>query len=395
MSSRFKPFSLLCLAIFFYFVKLFLATANRLYYGVNMQIGIIGLPYAGKSTIFSTLLTQKSSDTGTSKMSAERGVVKVPDERLDRLTEMFQPRRKVNATIEYIKVPGLESEEQQTRSLPAQFLANLKTVDALLVVVRDFENEYYPHPLNRIDPAADIEFINSEFLFSDLSIVETRYEKLEKLVPKTQDEKDKKELALMTKLKAQLEEERPLRELQFSASEELILKGYQFLTAKPVLYVINISEDQIGNEDRIEEQFSSLLTPHCALTSLSAEIEKEISELSEEDARAFMEDLGIKEPALSKLIRTSFDLLGLISFFTVGEDECRSWTIRQGTNAQKAAGVIHTDLEKGFIRAETVHYNDLIAQGSLAACKEKGLLRLEGKDYIVRDGDILNIRFNV
>lgn len=359
-----------------------------------MQIGIVGLPYSGKTTLFSTLLKHKSHDT-TGKLSAERGIVKVPDERLDKLTEMFNPKKKVNATIEYLKVPGLESESAGTRGLPSQFLANLKTVDALLVMVRAFENEYYPHPLNRVDPKADIEFINSEFLLSDLGIVETRHEKLKKLVMKTQDEKDKRELALFEKLRVQLENEKPLREMDFDEHEELILKGYQFLTAKPILYVLNIQEDQIPNAEKIEQQFSEYVGKNAAVTSLSAEIEKEISELDEEDARLFMEDLGIKEPALNKLIRKSYELLGLISFFTVGEDECRSWPIRKGTNAQKAAGVIHTDLEKGFIRAETVHYDDLIRMGSMAACKEHGLVRLEGKDYIVKDGDILNIRFNV
>ncbi len=359
-----------------------------------MQIGIVGLPYSGKTTIFSTLLKHKTQEPG-GKVSAERGVVKVPDERLDKLTAMFNPKRKVNATIEYIKVPGLEGESAGTRGLPGQFLANLKTVDALLVVVRNFQNEYYPHPLDRIDPKADIEYINSEFLLSDLGIVETRYEKLSKLVNKTQDEKDKRELALFEKLKAHLEEEQPLRTMDFNEHEQLILKGYQFLTAKPVLYVINIQEDQIPNAGAIEEEFSYLNAKNSGVTTLSAEIEKEISELDDDDAAVFMEDLGIKEPALLKLIRKSYELLGLISFFTVGEDECRSWPIPKGTNAQKAAGAIHTDLEKGFIRAETVHYDDLIREGSMQACKEKGLLRLEGKDYIVRDGDILNIRFNV
>lgn len=359
-----------------------------------MQIGIVGLPYSGKSTIFSTLLKHKMQETGA-KMSAEKGVVKVPDERLDRLTEMFNPRRKVNATIEYIKVPGLEGATAGTRGLPGQFLANLKTVDALLVVIRDFENEFYPHPLDRINPKADIEYISSEFLLSDLAIVESRYEKLSKLVNKTQDENDKRELALFEKLKAQLEEEKPLREMDFNEHEILILKGYQFLTAKPVLYVINIQEDDISKAEAIEKEFDYLNGKNSSVTTLSAEIEKEISELDEEDAKVFMQDLGIAEPAMLKLIRKSYELLGLISFFTVGEDECRSWPIRKGTIAQKAAGVIHTDLEKGFIRAETVHYDDLIREGSLQACKEKGLLRLEGKDYIVKDGDILNIRFNV
>ena len=359
-----------------------------------MQIGIVGLPFSGKSTLFSTLLRHKTHEPGA-KMNAERGVVKVPDERLDKLTEMFKPKKKVNATIEYIKVPGLEGESAGTRGLPAQFLANLKTVDALLILVRAFENEYYPHPLNRIDPKADIEYINSEFLLSDLGIVENRYDKLKKLVNKTQDEKDRRELALFEKLKAHLEQEKPLREMDFDEHEQLILKGYQFLTAKPVLYVINIEEKEIPDAEKIEQSFSEYVGKNAAVTSLSAEIEKEISELDEEDAQVFMEDLGIKEPALHKLIRKSYELLGLISFFTVGEDECRSWPIRKGTNAQKAAGHIHTDLEKGFIRAETVHYDDLIRLGSMAACKEHGLVRLEGKDYIVQDGDILNIRFNV
>ncbi len=358
-----------------------------------MQIGIVGLPYSGKTTLFSTLLKHKSHDAA-GKLSAEKGIVKVPDERLDRLTEMFNPKRKVNATIEYIKVPGLEGEAAGTKSLPPQFLANLKNVDALLVVVRNFENEYYPHPLNRIDPRADIGYINTEFLLSDLGIVENRYEKLKKMILKTQDEKDKRELVLFEKLKAQLEKEKPLREMDFTEHETLILKGYQFLTAKPVLYVINIQEDQIPKAEEIERQFSDLISKNSSVTTLSAEIEKEISEL-EEDAEVFLEDLGIIEPALLKLIRKSYELLGLISFFTVGEDECRSWAIRKGTNAQKAAGVIHSDLEKGFIRAETVHYDVLIKAGSLSACREQGLLRLEGKDYIVKDGDVLNIRFNV
>jgi GTP-binding protein YchF len=360
-----------------------------------MEIGIVGLPYSGKSTIFSTLLKHKSGDNISSKQSAEKGVVKVPDARLDRLTEMFNPLKKVNATIEYIKVAGLDSDDSNKQGLPAQFLANLKTVDALLLVVRNFENEYYPHPLNRIDPAADIEFINSEFLINDLVVVENRIEKLEKLVLKTQDEQDKRQLALMNRLKNQLENEKPLRELQFTENEELILKGYQFITAKPVLYVVNISEEQIAHAEKIEESLSEFSAPKCGVISLSAEIEKEISELENEDAQIFMDDLGIKESAMHKLIRASYELLGLISFFTVGDDECRSWTIRQGTKAQKAAGIIHSDFEKGFIRAETVHYDDLIANGSLNACKEKGILRLEGKEYIVKDGDVISIRFNV
>jgi hypothetical protein len=360
-----------------------------------MQIGIVGLPFAGKTTIFSTLLKHKNADAGYHKQEAERGIVKVPDERLDRLTAMFNPKRQVNATIEYVKVPGFESDGKEPKGLPAPFIANLKTVDAILLVVRDFENEMYPHPFGRLDPAKDIEFIQSEFWLSDLALIEARLERMEKNAAKTKDEKNQKDLALMKRCKAQLDQEKPLRELDLAPEDERLLKGYQFLTLKPLLYVINIAEDKISRAEAVEKSLSRFVTPRCALTSLSAEIEKEISELSPEDAAMFMADLGIKEPALNKLIRASYELLGLISFFTVGEDECRSWTIRAGANAQQAAGVIHTDLEKGFIRAETAHYDDLIAHGSLSACKEKGLLRLEGKEYVVKDGDILNIRFNV
>ncbi len=360
-----------------------------------MQIGIVGLPFSGKSTIFSTLLKHKSVAEPGGRITAERGVIKVPDERLDRLTELFRPKKQVNTTIEYVKVPGLENEQSGAQGLPPQFLNNLKTVDALMVIIRRFENEYYPHPFERIDAKADMAFIQSEFLLSDLVTVENRLERLEKLVQKTQDEHDRRELELMRKLKRQLDEEKPLRELQFQEYEELILRSFQFVTLKPVLFVINISEDDIGNEPQIENDLSEFNTFGCAVTALSAEIEREISELDDQDARIFMNELGIKEPALFKLIRTSYELQGLISFFTVGEDECRSWTVREGANARKAAGIIHSDMEKGFIRAEVVPYKDFIQQGSMQACKEKGLLRLEGKDYIVKDGDILNIRFNV
>jgi ribosome-binding ATPase len=360
-----------------------------------MEIGIVGLQYSGKSTIFSTLLRHKSSDSGSGKDSAERGVVKVPDDRLDKLTDLINPQKQTNATMEFVKVPGLDQDGGKGQGLPSQFLTNLKNVEALMVVVRSFESEYYPHPLDRINPEADIDFINSEFLLSDLMLVEGRIERLEKMIPKTQNEQDKRTLTLMLRLKDQLDEEKPLREMDFTDDEVSLMKGYQFLTAKPVLYVINIQEDQISSAEETVNNLSRFATKNSSVTALSAEIEKEIADLEENDARVFMEDLGIEEPAMHKLIRKSYELLGLISFFTVGEKECRAWTIRDGSTAQKAAGAIHSDLEKGFIRAETVHYDDLLENGSLAKCKEKGLLRLEGKEYIVKDGDVLTIRFNI
>ncbi len=360
-----------------------------------MEIGIVGLQYSGKATIFSTLLQHKSSDFGGGKENAERGVVKVPDERLDNLTQLINPKKQVNASLEFIKVPGLEEDSGKSQGLPSQFLNNLKNVEALLVVIRNFKNEYYPHPMGRINPVADIELINAEFLLSDLMLVEARMERLQKMILKTKNEQDKRLLDLMFRLKDQLDQEKPLRDMDFSEDERFMLRAYQFLTIKPLLYVVNIQEDQIPNTDNIAREFSGFVTKNCALAALSAEIEKEIADLQEDDARVFMEDLGILEPAMHKLIRKSYELLGLISFFTIGEKECRAWTIRNGSNAQNAAGAVHTDMEKGFIRAETVHYDDLIAHGSLAKCKEKGLLRLEGKDYIVKDGDVMTIRFNV
>jgi ribosome-binding ATPase len=359
-----------------------------------MEIGIIGLPYSGKSTIFSTLLRHKS-DSQPGKMSAERGIVKVPDSRLDKLTEIIQPKKQVNTTIEFIKVPGLDKDSNAAQGLPGAFLTSLKNVAALLVVIRHFETDFYPHPFGRIDAAADMAWINSEFLISDLIFVETRIEKLQKSIPKTQSEKEKRELHMMLRFKKQLDQELPIRQMDLNEDELAITKGYQFLTIKPILFVINIRENQIPLSSAIEDELQPFVGRNCAITTLSAEIEKEIAELSPDDAAAFMADLGIKEPAVHKLIRKSYELLNLISFFTVGDKECRAWTVRKNSTARQAAGAIHSDMEKGFIRAETVAYDDLVLHKSLNACKEKGVLRLEGKDYPVKDGDVLTIRFNV
>jgi GTP-binding protein YchF len=361
-----------------------------------MQIGIVGLPYSGKSTLFDTLLAHKSHETaGKYKSEAEHGVVQIPDERLNKLAEVLESEKTVHTTIEYIKVSGLEKEGHKGTGLPAQFLANLKLVELMLVMIRNFENDVYPHPTGSVDPRRDINYINSEFLINDLSIVENRIEKLEKLIMKTQSESEKKELEILKKCQTILEEERPIRELELDANEEFIIKGFQFLSAKPVLFVLNIVESDIDRSEELIEQLKPCLGRRCSITALSAEIEKEISQLDENDAQVFLEDLHITEPATHKLIHLSYDLLGLISFFTGSEKESRAWTLRSGCTAQKAAGTIHTDMEKGFIRAEVVPYNVLLDLGSFQACKEKGVLRLEGKEYIVQDGDVLTMRFNV
>jgi len=360
-----------------------------------MQIGITGLPYAGKSTLFATLLSRKSESETFHKKETEKGIVKVPDTRLDRLAEIFKPHRKVPATIEYLKVPGLEGQSSAAKGLPVQFLANLKTVDVILLVVRAFDNPLYPHPLNRIDPLGDINFVNSEFLLSDLAIVESRIERLEKQLSKLHNEAYQKELELLFKCRNCLEDEKPLRTMTLSPEEDKLLRGFQFLTAKPLMIVFNIDEKEIAQAEEIAKRFAHLKTLNTTYTVLCAALEKEIAELDPVDQPLFLAELGITEPALNRLIRLSYELLGYISFFTVGEDECRAWTIIDGDNARKAGRAIHSDIERGFIRAETVHYTTLLKYGNLATCRTKGLIRSEGRDYIVKDGDVIEFRFNV
>lgn len=359
-----------------------------------MQIGIVGLPFSGKSTLFTTLLSHKTSAADyKAKHVAERGVINVQDDRLDQLTALFKPRSKVNATVEYIKVPGLDSRSEN--GLSAQFFANLKGVDEIILVIRAFEDEMYPHPSGRTDPVSDLQFASTEFLLSDLVIIENRLERLEKQLKKVRNEADERERELLLKCKTALENETLLRDMTFAAEEHKILKGFQFLTAKPLLIVVNIEESELRRVKNYEGEYKHFNSDNVSVIPLCLKIEKEISDLDPDDQAMFLVEMGIQEPALYRLIRKSYDLLWLISFFTVGEDECRSWTIRRGTNARLAAGAIHSDLERGFIRADVVACTDLIQHGSLPACRAKGIMRLEGKDYIVKDGDVMEIRFNI
>jgi len=360
-----------------------------------MQAGIIGLPYAGKSTIFSTLLKHKTKNDYKTRKRAEKGVVKVPDRRLKKLSDLYTPRKETRATVEYIKVPGFEATESKPTALPGEFISNLKSVDAILMVVRAFDDEIYPHPFDRIDPQADIEFMNSEMLLSDLAIIEKRIERLEKSVKVEKNEGNRLELELLEKCYDFLLEEKPLREMKLNKTEEKMLRNFQFLTSKPILYIININEEEVERANEIIAKFKKYESDHTAVTALSAQIEQEISEMDTPDQKMFMEELGIEEPALHNVIRNSYSLLGLISFFTVGEDECRAWTIRNGSTARQAGGSIHSDIERGFIRARVTSYNDLITEGDLKACQEKGLLRQESREYTVKDGDVMEFRFNV
>lgn len=359
-----------------------------------MEVGIVGLPVSGKTTLFSTVTGQDlQAAFGGGKIEVHRGVVRVPDTRLNELTAIFNPKKQVNATIEYIEVGGMESDGSGNKGFDPQFLQVLKNTDALCVVIRAFENEFHPHPAGKIDILRDVQTVESEFLLSDLTIVENRIERLDKQAKKAKDEQGLKELELMQRLRDHLEQEIPLREFEFTEDERTLIRGYQFLTAKPLVFALNINESDIPKADDL----AAKVPPRKQVTVIAfcAKAEQEISQLDDDDREMFMEELGITESALDKVIRTTYELLGLISFFTVGEDECRAWTIRRNTNAQRAAGAIHSDLERGFIRAEVVSYDDFITHKSVSKCKENGVYRLEGKQYIVKDGDIMNIRFNV
>jgi len=360
-----------------------------------MQIGIVGLPLSGKTTLFQTLTKTHLDPSTIAKGETHQAVIKVPDERLDKLYDIFKPKRKVNATIEIVDVVGLQKGETDSPQFTNNFLSKVKTNDALVQVVRLFENEFAPHPFGSIDMMRDINTFETEFIVSDLSIVENRLDKIKKQIQKTQDENLKKEIPVLEKCLEYLNKEIPLRDADLTKDEIRILRAYQLLTLKPMLIALNLDESLINKED---EFFNILikkkLSKNTRVLAFYGKIEMELSELSDEEAKEFMKEYGIKESALTKLIREAYDLLGLQSFFTVGEDEVRAWTIRKGMNAQEAAGEIHTDFYNKFIRAEVVHYDDFIKYGSFAKAKEFGAWRLEGKEYIVKDGDILTIRHN-
>jgi GTP-binding protein YchF len=358
-----------------------------------MKAGIIGLSFVGKSTLFQ-LLTGAAAPVPAGRPEARVGIARVPDPRVQALAEMYKPKKKTWATVEYVDVPGVvKGEGSALVDLPA-----LRGVDALLHVVRAFASETVPHPDGSVDPLRDAKMLELELILADLGGVDRRLERLEGNIKKAKKPEDVAEHAVFLKMKEWLEGERPLRELVLGEDERRRLRSYSFLSEKPVLLVVNLGEDGMRGAAAFL-QSSGLAAfaarPGLALCPVSAPIEAEMGQLAPEDARAFREDLGLTEPGLDRVIQTSYSLLGLISFLTAGDDECRAWTIRRGTRAQVAAGTIHSDIERGFIRAEVVAFADLMSAGSLAACREKGTLRLEGKDYEVQDGDVINFRFNV
>lgn len=358
-----------------------------------MKAGIVGLPSVGKSSLFQ-LLTGARSPLPGARPEARLGIARVPDPRIEGLAKIFSPKKKTAATVEYVDVPGVQKGEGSNLvDLPA-----LRGVDAFVHVLRAFESDSIPHPDGSVDPLRDDHMLELELVLADLGVVERRIERLEASIKKANRPEDVAEHRIFLKLKETLEGEHPLREAELTDDDRRRLRSYSFLSAKPLLLVVNLGEDQIRKGDqylRSSGLVERAARPGVALCPVSATIEAEMADLPPEDQGAFREDLGLKEPGLDRVIATSYSLLGLISFLTAGEDECRAWTIRKSTRAQEAAGTIHSDIERGFIRAEVVRYEALVEAGSLAACREKGTLRLEGKDYIVEDGDVINFRFNV
>lgn len=359
-----------------------------------MQIGIVGLPFSGKSTLFQTITRTHLDPHALARAESHHAVVRVPDARLERMAELFRPKSTVHATIEFVDVVGLKKGDSGSTQFTTSFLGGVKTNDALVQVVRLFANDTVPHPDGSIDALRDIATFETEFVLSDLTVIDARIEKIKKNLQKGGDEVGKKELPVLEKCNGLLQDGKPLREAGLSKDELHVLKTYQLLTVRPMLIALNGDETQLPRMKEFEAAVRKEKGgAHTKVLSFFGKIEMEMSELAEADAAVFMAEYGIAESALDTLLREAYDLLGLQSFFTVGEDECRAWTIRKGMTAQESAGVIHSDFVSKFIRAEVVHYDDFIANGaSFAKVKEKGLWRLEGKEYVVREGDILNIR---
>jgi GTP-binding protein YchF len=354
-----------------------------------MQLGIIGMPSVGKTTIFELLTNQR--DKGNSQGKANTAMARIPDERIDRLSAIFKPKKTSYAQIELVDIPGLLPGIDKGANV---FLDAVRKADALLHVVRLFENDAVPYIYESIDPIRDIETISYELLLSDLDLIEKRIQRIHGSKKKGQMQK---ELDLLERLKITLEDEKPISSVDLDTEEEIIMATYQFLTNKPLLICLNLGDDGLVKDDYLKKSEIAEYARQnkVPVVEVVAEMEKEIADLAEDEKEEFLNEMGIVESGLVKITHSMYRRLGLISFFTVGEDEVKAWTVEEGSPAKKAAGKIHSDIERGFIRAEVVEYKDFIELGSMSAVKEKNLFRLEGKEYIVKDGDIVHFRFNV
>src|SRR5229473_278021 len=365
-----------------------------------LRAALIGFGSSGKSTLFQLMTSAKDTARTAQGKEAAIGISKVPDARLDRMTAMYNPKKRVAATVEFsdLAMPGGTGGAQALVDVVAY-----KNADALVHVLRAFQDPAVPHPFGSIDPARDAQAMEDELILADLGVAERRLERLEKDLKKSRSAELERERDVILLCKSALEEGRPLRALDLKGDDLKRLRGFQFLSAKPLLIVVNLDESHLAQGgdtatrvDRAAEAAgltSFLSRAGTAAVAVCAKIELEIAQLDASDAAAFLADLGLSESGLDRVIRASYDLLGYMSFFTVGEDECRAWSIPRGTSAQVAAGEIHSDIERGFIRAEVVSYDALVGRGSMAVCRDHGEVRLEGKEYIVQDGDIINFRF--
>ena len=366
---------------------------------MSLTAGIVGLPNVGKSTLFNAITNQKilAENYPFATIEPNVGVVTVPDERMDKLKEMYDPNRFIPTAYEFTDIAGLVKGASHGEGLGNKFLAHIREVDAIVEVVRCFDDGKIIHVDGTIDPIRDIETVNLELTIADLDIVNNRLEKVAKKARTTKNKDDILEVEALEKCKKALEENKPLRQINLSEEEQKILKSYSFLTLKPIIYLANIKESELGQADNeyVLKVKDYAKAENAQVVSLCAKVEEELSELDKDDKQEMLEGLGLDSSGLDKLIKATYDILGLATFFTTGKDEVRAWTFKKGMTAKKCAGIIHTDFEKGFIKAEVMSYDDLIKYGSELKVKEAGRARLEGKDYQMQDGDICYFRFNV